>query len=75
MVQFLKDTNMNPAHVQLESPEKEFEYEKIARTVDRMDDIEEIKMMLKYTIKMGMKQTEVFSKMLLIQIGDNISEY
>tara|TARA_B100000287_G_scaffold11890_1_gene12097 strand:- start:593 stop:793 length:201 start_codon:yes stop_codon:yes gene_type:complete len=66
---------MNPAHVQLESPEKEFEYEKIARTVDRMDDIEEIKMMLKYTIKMGMKQTEVFSKMLLIQIGDNISEY
>ena len=66
---------MNPAHVQLESPEKEFEYEKIARTVDRMDDIEEVKMMLKYTIKMGMKQTEVFSKMLLIQIGDNISEY
>ena len=66
---------MNPAHVQLESPEKEFEYEKIARTVDRMDNIEEIKMMLKYTIKMGMKQTEVFSKMLLIQIGDNISEY
>ncbi len=66
---------MNPAHVQLESPEKEFEYEKIARTVDRMDDIEETKMMLKYTIKMGMKQTEVFSKMLLIQIGDNISEY
>ena len=75
MVQFLKDTNMNPAHVKLESPEKEFEYEKIARTVDRMDDIEEVKMMLKYTIKMGMKQTEVFSKMLLIQIGDNISEY
>ena len=75
MVQSLQDTNMNPAHVKLESPEKEFEYEKIARTVDRMDDIEEIKMMLKYTIKMGMKQTEVFSKMLLIQIGDNISEY
>ncbi len=75
MVQSLQDTNMNPAHVKLESPEKEFEYEKIARTVDRMDNIEEVKMMLKYTIKMGMKQTEVFSKMLLIQIGDNISEY
>ena len=75
MVQSLQDTNMNPAKVKLESPEKEFEYEKIARTVDRMDNIEEVKMMLKYTIKMGMKQTEVFSKMLLIQIGDNISEY
>ena len=66
---------MNPEHVKLESPEKEFEYEKISRTVDNMNDIEDIKTMLKYTIKMGMKQTEVFSKMLLIQIGDNISEY
>ena len=58
---------MNPAHVKLESPEKEFEYEKIARTVDRMDDIEEIKMMLKYTIKMGMKQTEILGNMLLVK--------
>ena len=58
---------MNPAHVQLESPEKEFEYEKIARTVDRMDDIEEIKMMLKYTIKMGMKQTERLGMMILVK--------
>jgi hypothetical protein len=57
------------------SPEKEFEYEKIARTIDKMDDIEDVKMMLKYSIKMGMKQTEVFNSMLLIQIGDNISEY
>ena len=66
---------MNPAHVKLESPEKEFEYEKIARTIDKMNDIEEVKMMLKYSIKMGMKQTEVFNNMLLIQTGDNISEY
>ena len=66
---------MNPAKVRLESPEKEFEYEKIARTIDKMNDIEEVKMMLKYSIKMGMKQTEVFYSMLLIQTGDNISEY
>jgi len=65
----------HPAKVRLESPEKEFEYEKIARTIDKMNDIEEVKMMLKYSIKMGMKQTEVFNNMLLIQIGDDISEY
>ena len=40
-----------------------------------MNDIEEVKMMLKYSIKMGMKQTEVFNNMLLNQIGDNIAEY
>ena len=43
MVQFLLDINMNPAKVKLESPEKEFEYEKIARTIDKMNDIEEVK--------------------------------
>ena len=75
MVQYLQDTNMNPAKVKLESPEKEFEYEKIARTINKMNNIEDVKMMLKYSIKMGMKQTEVFNNMLLIQTGDDISEY
>ena len=65
---------MNPDKIKI-APEREFEYEKISRTIDKMDDIDEVKLLLKYTIKMGMKQTEVFSKMLLIQIGDNISEY
>ena len=65
---------MNPEKIKI-APEREFEYEKISRTIDKMDDIEDVKLLLKYTIKMGMKQTEVFSKMLLIQIGDNISEY
>ena len=41
---------MNPEHVKLESPEKEFEYEKISRTVDNMNDIEDIKTMLKYIL-------------------------
>jgi hypothetical protein len=65
---------MNPDKIKI-APEREFEYEKISRTIDKMDDIELVKMMLKYSIKMGMKQTEVFNSMLLIQIGDNISEY
>ena len=32
-----------------------------------MDDIEDVKLMLKYTIKMGMKQTEILGKMLLVK--------
>ena len=65
---------MNPEKIKI-APEREFEYEKISRTIDKMDDIEDVKLLLKYTIKMGMKQTEVFNNMLLIQIGDDISEY
>ena len=65
---------MNPDKIKI-ATEREFEYEKISRTIDKMDDIDDVKMMLKYSIKMGMKQTEVFNNMLLIQIGDDISEY
>ena len=48
------------------APEMEFEYEKISRTIDKMDDIDEVKLLLKYTIKMGMKQTEILGKMILM---------
>ena len=47
--------------------EREFEYEKISRTIDKMDDIEDVKLLLKYTIKMGMKQTEILGNMLLVK--------
>ena len=56
---------MNPDKIKLE-PEKEFEYEKISRTIDKMDDIEDVRLMLKYTIKMGMKQTEILGKMIFM---------
>ena len=47
---------MNPDKITI-APEREFEYEKISRTIDKMDDIDDVKLLLKYTIKMGMKQT------------------
>ena len=56
---------MNPDKINL-APEREFEYEKISRTIDKMDDIEDVKLLLKYTIKMGMKQTEILGKMILM---------
>ena len=56
---------MNPDKINI-APEREFEYEKISRTIDTMDDIEDVKLLLKYTIKMGMKQTEILGKMILM---------
>ena len=57
---------MNPDKIKIE-PEREFEYEKISRTIDKMDDIDDVKLMLKYTIKIGMKQTEILGNMLLVK--------
>jgi|TARA_B100001059_G_C17608864_1_gene463471 hypothetical protein len=57
---------MNPDKIKI-ATEREFEYEKISRTIDKMDDIDDVKMMLKYTIKMGMKQTEILGNMLLVK--------
>ena len=56
---------MNPDKITI-APEREFEYEKISRTIDKMEDIEDVKLLLKYTIKMGMKQTEILGKMILM---------
>ena len=56
---------MNPDKIKI-APEREFEYEKISRTIDKMDDIDDVRMMLKYTIKMGMKQTEILGKMIFM---------
>jgi hypothetical protein len=57
---------MNPDKIKI-ATEREFEYEKISRTIDKMDDIEDVKLLLKYTIKMGMKQTEILGNMLLVK--------
>ena len=57
---------MNPNKIKI-APEREFEYEKISRIIDKMDDIDDVKLMLKYTIKMGMKQTEILGNMLLVK--------
>ena len=57
---------MNPDKIKI-ATEREFEYEKISRTIDKMDDIEDVKLLLKYTIKMGMNQTEILGNMLLVK--------
>ena len=53
---------MNPDKIQLEDVNKMFEYEKLSRDIDSVDDIEVLKDYAKSYIKLYLKQQEVVSK-------------
>jgi hypothetical protein len=59
---------MDPDKVELSSIGKMFEYEKQSREIDECNDIEELKMMLKTSIKLYLKQQEVVSTLGIRQI-------
>ncbi len=59
---------MDPDKVELSSIGKMFEYEKQSREIDDCNDIEELKMMLKTSIKLYLKQQEVVSTLGIRQI-------
>lgn len=59
---------MDPDKVELSSMAKMFEYEKQSREIDECNDIEELKMMLKTSIKLYLKQQEVVSTLGIRQI-------
>jgi len=54
---------INPEEISLESMNKLFEYEKQSRMVDDCNDINELKAMLKVSLKLFIKQQEVVSKL------------
>ena len=53
---------MKPEDIILEDVNKMFEYEKLSRDIDSIDDIELIKNYAKSYIKLYLKQQEVVSK-------------
>lgn len=55
---------MKPSDIELESTSKLFEYERLSREIDECNDIEVLKNMLKYHIKLYMKQQEVIIQMM-----------
>ena len=57
---------MNPNDIQLTSVAKSFEYEKLAREVDTIDDIRVVKEMLKSYIKLYLKQKETFTSIAMM---------
>jgi len=54
---------INPEEISLESMNKLFEYEKQSRMIDDCNDINELKAMLKVSLKLFLKQQEVVSKL------------
>lgn len=53
---------MKPEDISLEDVNKMFEYEKLSRDIDSVDDIDVIKNYAKSYIKLYLKQQEVVSK-------------
>jgi len=53
---------MNPEKIILEDFNKMFEYEKVSRDIDSIDDIETLKTFAKSYVKLYLKQQEVVSK-------------
>jgi len=54
---------MDPNEIELKSMSKLFEYEKQAREIDECNDVDELKRMLKTTVKLYFKQQEVVSSL------------
>ena len=54
---------MDPDKIELTSIGKMFEYEKQAREIDECSDIDELRRMLKTSIKLYFKQQEVVSSL------------
>ena len=53
---------MDPTSITLEDMNKMFEYEKIARDIDSIDDIETVRDFAKAYVRLYLKQQEVVSK-------------
>jgi len=53
---------MNPDNITLEDVNKMFEYEKLSRDIDSIDDIEILRNYSKSYIKLYLRQQEVVSK-------------
>lgn len=54
---------MNPNSISLENISKMFEYEKLSRDIDNIDDLEILRNFAKSYIKLYLKQQEVVSKL------------
>jgi hypothetical protein len=52
---------MNHTDIKLESMSKSFEFEKLSRDINTLDNIDELKNLSKYFLKLYLKQQEVIS--------------
>lgn len=54
---------MNPKDIDLENLDKLFEYEKISRDIDSIDDVDYLRNLAKSYVKLYFKQQEVISRL------------
>ena len=68
---------MNPDDIFIRNVSSQFQYEKMAREVDKCDDIKTLQEMCKFLIKMEMKTRETYSIILqdtMPEINDSKKE-
>ena len=61
---------MNPDNIELRSTSQQFEYEKMSRDIDKCDDVEVLKEMCKFLVKLEMKTRENYSIILQDTLPD-----
>lgn len=54
----------HPDNIKLDSPSKMFEYERLARSIDQCENVEELQLTLKTVLKTFMKYQETTAKIL-----------
>ena len=64
------DSSMNPDDIQLRNTSLEFEYERMAREVDECDDVEVLRQMCKFLVKLEMKTRQTYSIILQDTLPD-----
>ncbi len=56
-------TTMNHTEIELNTPSKSFQFEKLSRDIDKIEDLEVLREMTKCHIKLYLKQQEVVASM------------
>ena len=59
----MEGISMNPDDIDLRNTSQQFEYEKISREIDDCDDVEVLREMCKFLVKLEMKTRENYSIM------------
>ena len=62
--------NMNPDNIKLESMGKSFEYEKVAREIDNIEDVKMLRKVAKSYVKLFLKQKETINAIANMKIDD-----
>jgi len=61
---------MKPEDIELRSTSQQFEYEKMSRDIDKCDDIEVLREMCKFLVRLEMKTRENYSIILQDTLPD-----